>query len=64
MLEDDLCIGRLFPYCRRVIEFDLIVIFYLTAGAGAFGSSPREPKYKIEIHPEEAPFHPVSMLSA
>ncbi|KAK4257464.1 hypothetical protein QN277_007048 [Acacia crassicarpa] len=27
-------------------------------GGGAFGRSSREPKYKIEFHPEDSPFHP------
>ncbi|KAI8565667.1 hypothetical protein RHMOL_Rhmol03G0278200 [Rhododendron molle] len=32
-------------------------IFPSHAG-GTFGSSSREPKYKIEFHPEDSPFHP------
>jgi len=29
-----------------------------THSGGTFGSSSREPKYKIEFHPEDSPFHP------
>jgi len=36
-------------------------IFGGGGGGGSSGSS-REPKYKIEFHPEDSPFHPVSYL--
>lgn len=29
---------------------------------GGNSGSSREPKYKIEFHPEDSPFHPVSFL--
>ncbi|KAL8136958.1 hypothetical protein V2J09_002959, partial [Rumex salicifolius] len=41
-----------------LIQVSADQIFTAHAGAGAFGGSSREPKYKIEFHPEDAPFHP------
>ena len=32
----------------------------LLAGGAAFGRTSREPKYKIEFHPQDSPYHPVS----
>lgn len=41
-----------------------ILLFYLLlVSGGTFGSSSREPKYKIEFHTEDSPFHPVSAFS-
>lgn len=45
-----------FVYILSQVSADQI--FTANAGAGAFGGSSREPKYKIEFHPEDAPFHP------
>ncbi|RWW34491.1 hypothetical protein GW17_00000738 [Ensete ventricosum] len=32
--------------------------FHLLPIGGRFGRSSREPKYKVEFHPEHSPFHP------
>lgn len=56
----------LFPCFMYFLVIDFLFFFvflpawyYLSVGA-SFGRSYREPKYKIEFHPEDSPFHPVS----
>ena len=48
----------LFNLCFKL----MVVRLFLTSG-GSFSRSSREPKYKIEFHTDDAPFHPVSALA-
>lgn len=40
------------------------MLFKLLITGGTFGSGSLEPKYKIEFHSEDSPFHPVSSVTS
>lgn len=42
----------------------MLMLFKLLIAGGTFGSGSLEPKYKIDFHSEDSPFHPVSSMAS